>query len=70
MESHFGSNPPEYFQDEKYYKMGPWIDFPLIMNYRAKDQQSNRAEDYFYFLNGHNDVVYFSNSTYDDFESY
>ncbi len=33
IESHFGENPAEYFQSEKYYTMGPGIDFPLIMNY-------------------------------------
>ncbi len=52
--------------------MGPGIDFPLIMNYRAEEQQSSRAEDYFYFLNGHNDVVYFAdyNFTKDLIETY
>ncbi len=40
------------------------IDFPLIMNHRAEEQQSSRAEDYFYYLNGHNDVVYFSDQNF------
>ncbi len=42
------------------------------MNHRAEEQQSSRAEDYIYFLNGHNDVVYFAdqNFTPDLVESY
>ena len=50
--------------------MGPGIDFPLIMSY--KDTENPAIEPYFYFLNGHNDVVYFadSNFTENQIESY
>ncbi|MEJ5166980.1 MAG: hypothetical protein WHV67_08135, partial [Thermoanaerobaculia bacterium] len=71
-----GGNPPEYFQSEKYYTMGPGIDFPLVMNYRVEEQQGRTTEayppftlhasrsttNYFYFLNGHGDVTYFSDA--------
>ena len=65
-----GLNPPEYFEREKYYTMGPGIDFPMIMSY--KDTENPAFEPYFYFLNGHNDVVYFadSNFTENQIESY
>jgi RHS repeat-associated protein len=48
--------------------MGPGIDFPLVMNY--SDTEMPNGASYFYFLSGHNDVAYFSNSTFDDFETY
>jgi RHS repeat-associated protein len=48
--------------------MGPGIDFPLVMNYSDTEMPNGTA--YFYFLSGHNDVAYFSNSTFDDFETY
>ena len=51
-----------------HYTMGPGIDFPMIMSY--KDTENPNFEPYFYFLNGHNDLIYFSNSSFDDFESY
>jgi len=41
-----------------------------IPNTPYRNYQSNNTENYFYFLNGHNDVAYFSNSTFDDFETY
>jgi len=63
-------NPPEYFQYEKSYTMGPGIDFPLVMNYT--DTDTINGQRYFYFLNGHNDVVFFAdeNFTEDQIESY
>ncbi len=42
------------------------VNFPIIMNYL----ETGNGQPYFYFLNGHNDVVFFSNSTFDDYESY
>jgi len=48
--------------------MGPGIDFPLVMNYFDTEMPNGTA--YFYFLSGHNDVAYFSNSTFDDYETY
>ena len=57
-----GLNPPEYFEREKYHTMGPGIDFPMIMSY--KDTENPAFEPYFYFLNGHNDVVYFADSNF------
>jgi RHS repeat-associated protein len=53
---------------QKIYTMGPGIDFPLVMNYSDTEMPNGAA--YFYFLSGHNDVAYFSNSTFDDFETY
>ncbi|MEJ5274070.1 MAG: hypothetical protein WH035_08065, partial [Spirochaetota bacterium] len=66
--------------------MGPGIDFPLVMNYRAEGQQGSSPEahspftlhaspftnNYFYFLNGHGDVTYFAdaNFTPEQVESY
>ena len=57
-----GSNPSEYFEREKYYTKGGGIDFPIIMSY--KDTENPAFEPYFYFLNGHNDVVYFADANF------
>ena len=55
-------NEPEYFESEKYNTMGPGIDFPMIMSY--KNTENPNFKPYFYFLNGHNDVVYFSDANF------
>ena len=65
-----GAGEPEYFQYEKYYTMGPGIDFPLVMSYSDTDMPYGAS--YFYFLSGHNDVVFFAdeNFTEDQIETY
>lgn len=47
-----GTEPPEYFEGEKYYTMGPGIDFQMIMSYKYNENPKLKA--YYYFLNGQN----------------
>ena len=42
--------------------MDKGIDFPMIMSY--KDTENPNFVTYYYFLNGHNDVVYFADSNF------
>jgi RHS repeat-associated protein len=53
-----------------YYTIELGIDFSLVMNYF--DTENPNALPYFYFLNGHNDVVFFAdeNFTEDQIETY
>lgn len=69
MGKHFYPNPK--IQSTGYFfPMGSGIDFPLVMNYI--DTNTGNGGPYFYFLNGHGDVIYFSdqNFTEENIENY